>query len=251
MTSRPSSPFHRVYLRLLAAHGSQGWWPTTPPSGTGPRYYPGESSRTLDESERWEIAVGAVLTQNTAWRNAELALVRLLAEKALAPEPMAGLPLARLAELIRSSGYYNQKARRLHGLARHLIDRYDGRMSSLLGRPTAQVRQELLSLDGIGPETADSILLYAGGHPIFVVDAYTRRILNRLGILDHRLSYAGVQEALMAGLPLDADLFNEYHALLVRHGSTSCRATPRCRDCSLGRGCEYRKNQSPHDGGEP
>jgi endonuclease-3 related protein len=251
MTSRPVSSFHRVYLRLLAAHGSQGWWPTTPSGEIRPRYYPNALPRALAETERWEIAVGAVLTQNTAWRNAEQALVSILAEGVLAPQPMAELPLRRLAELVRSSGYYNQKARRLHGLARHLIDRHGGRMTSLLAQPTTQARVELLSLDGIGPETADSILLYAGGHAIFVVDAYTRRILGRLGILDHRLTYSGIQEALMTGLPLDAVLYNEYHALLVRHGSTSCRATPRCRDCSLRRGCEHRKDQSPHHGGEP
>lgn len=229
----------RAYDRLYAAHGPQGWWPTTPPGESHPRYYPGRYRRPLSEAEQWEIMVGAVLTQNTAWRNAELALSRLIGEGLMDPAAMYALEVEQLADLIRSSGYYRQKARRLQRLASYLVERYKGKPAVFLSQPALALRRELLALSGIGPETADSILLYAARYPFFVVDAYTRRFGGRLGLFYPDLSYAKVQSIFMEHLPRDPDLFNEYHALLVRHGIVRCRARPHCGACELKELCKY------------
>ncbi len=233
----------RIYQRLHAHFGPQGWWPTTPPGEKKPRYYPGEAGRLLSEAEKWEIAAGAILTQNTAWRNAERALEALCAAGALDLRVMAGLDEPELAALIRASGYYNQKARLLRELVRYIAENYQGRIGRLLQGEPGAVRQELLSLWGIGPETADSILLYAGGHPVFVVDAYTRRICTRLGLVGEDIGYAVLQESFMEELPGEAALFNEYHALLVRHAVVYCRTEPLCASCCLRQWCKYGKNR--------
>jgi endonuclease-3 related protein len=201
-----------IYQRLLSHYGPQGWWP-----GDG----------------AFEIAVGAILTQNTSWKNAEAAILRLKEAGVLSPLRMRQLPMAELAELVRPSGYYRVKAERMHRFLSFLEERYRLDLEAMLSRPLKQIREELLAVKGIGPETADSILLYAGGHPIFVVDAYTKRIFARHGLVREGCSYSELQDLAMGSLPREAGLFNEYHALLVRLGKERCRRTPRCSGCVL------------------
>ncbi|MFH1568322.1 MAG: hypothetical protein ABIL09_10040 [Gemmatimonadota bacterium] len=241
----------RLYGRLMEHYGPQGWWPTTPPEGTRPRYYPGDPLRSLTDEARWEIAAGAILTQNTAWRNAEQALVALTARGARQPRSLLALGDAELATLLRPSGYYNQKARRLRGLAAHVVERHGGRLDAWLGRPPGELRGELLGLDGIGPETADCILLYAAGYPFFVIDAFTRRICSRLGLVDEGVGYGPLQELFTQALPAEAAAYNECHALLVRHAVVACRARPRCEDCPLRRGCSRGRQETPIDTQHP
>jgi endonuclease-3 related protein len=177
--------------------------------------------------------VGAILTQNAAWRNAERAIGRLRAAGALTLPAVLALPPARLASLLRPSGTFRVKARRLRGFARHVARRHGGRLGRLLALPLPALRTELGGIPGIGPETADAIALYAAGRPIFVVDAYTRRILARHRLTPRDADYADVQALLMSHLPHDPGLFNEFHALLVRVGKEHCRTRPRCEGCPL------------------
>ena len=210
-----------IYQRLLSAYGPQGWWPA---------------------DTRFEVMVGAILTQATAWRNVERAIQRLKAAGALSPERMARLSEGELAELIRPAGFFRQKTRRLRALLR-LIGQH-GSVEGLLSLPAGELRRQLLSVPGVGPETADSILLYAAGYPVFVVDAYTKRILHRLGLLSgEKAGYEEVQELFESNLPRDPKLYGEYHALLVRHAKEHCRARPRCPGCPLAPVCEFFKGQ--------
>lgn len=234
-------PLQDIYERLYDHLGPRGWWPTTPPGKTRPRYYPGKV-RHLSADEQWEIVVGAVLTQNTAWRNVELALANLCERRLLHLQTFCTLPETELTALIRPSGYYNQKARRLQQIARYIAGKHDNSITSFLSQPAIPLRRELLGLPGIGPETADSILLYAAGRPFFVIDAYTRRILDRLGPIRPDLSYTELQTIFMDQLSPDPDLFNEYHALLVQHATTYCRAKPLCSECCLNKLCIYSEN---------
>ena len=202
-----------IYETLLAFFGPQGWWPGDTPL---------------------EILVGAVLTQNTNWINVSKAIANLRHDNLLALDTLTGLPPVVLAEKIRPSGYYNLKAERLQNLLRHISARAGSVEAFFNTGETAAIREELLSIRGIGPETADSILLYAGGKPVFVVDAYTHRILNRHGLIGDEAEYHELQALFMDHLPEEADLFNEYHALLVRTGKEFCKkSTPRCDDCPL------------------
>jgi endonuclease-3 related protein len=204
----------RYYRRLYRHFGPQHWWP----------------GRT-----RFEVILGALLTQNTAWANVEKALGNLRREAGLSPEKLAHVPAPKLARWLRPSGYFRQKARAVRGFLHHLNNHYRGSLGRLLGRPTAELRHELLSLRGIGPETADSILLYAAGRPVFVIDAYTRRVLARHGLARAGASYAELQEFFHRHLPADAGLFNEYHALLVAVGKSYCHSrNPNCAACPLG-----------------
>ncbi len=210
-----------IYQRLLSAYGPQGWWPA---------------------DTRFEVMVGAILTQATAWRNVERAIQRLKAAGALSPERMARLSEGELAELIRPAGFFRQKTRRLRALLR-LIGQH-GSVEQLLSLPARELRRQLLSVPGVGPETADSILLYAAGYPVFVVDAYTKRILHRLGLLSgEKAGYEEVQELFESNLPRDPKLYGEYHALLVRHAKEHCRARPRCPGCPLAPVCNFFKGQ--------
>ena len=236
--SKVKNPIRNTYQQLYEHFGPQGWWPTTPPGDIRARYYPG-ITRLLDEPQQWEIIVGAVLTQNTAWHNVEQALEALSARQALELAALHALEVDELAALIRPSLYYNQKARRLQDIASYIIENYCGSVAALLQRPGKPLRRELLSLKGIGPETADSILLYAAGYPFFVVDAYTRRLSSRLGLAAEDATYAELQALFMDKLPSDSDLFNEYHALLVQHAVTYCRKKPRCDSCCLKSHCRY------------
>lgn len=201
------------YHRLLAAHGPQHWWP----------------GRT-----RFEVIVGAILTQNTAWVNVERAIGNLQRERLLWPHAIETVPFARLARLIRSSGYFRQKTKTLKAFVRFLRKQYAGSLTKMFRTPTAVLREELLAVRGIGPETADSILLYAGGHPVFVVDAYARRMLQRHELARSKHSYEQVRNLFQQHLPKDAPLYNEFHALIVRTGKEYCRKeNPRCSECPL------------------
>jgi endonuclease-3 related protein len=202
----------RLYDRLHHQYGPQRWWPAR---------------------SRFEVVVGAILTQNAAWRNAERAIARLRAAGALSLPAVLALPPARLAALLRPSGTFRVKARRLRGFARHVARRHGGRLGRLLALPLPGLRAELRGIAGVGPETADAIALYAAGRPVFVVDAYTRRILARHRLAAPDADYADVQALLMGHLPHDPALFNEFHALLVRVGKAHCRTRPRCEGCPL------------------
>ena len=201
-----------VYDRLYAAYGPQGWWPGETP---------------------FEIIAGAILTQSAAWTNVERAIANLKAAGALSPEGLRAIGEADLAALIRPSGYFNAKARKLKAFIALLDKSFGGDLQRLLATPAAELRQLLLATHGIGPETADSIVLYAAARPSFVVDAYTRRICSRLGIAPEAATYDGWRGLFMRALPPEAALFNEYHALLVRLGKEVCRKTPRCEACPL------------------
>jgi len=219
--NRAANPWQETYARLFDAYGPQHWWP-------------GESA--------FEVMVGAVLTQNTAWRNVERAIARLVASDALDVAALRALPATEVAELIRPAGYFNVKARRLHALCDFLIAEAVADAPARLAEraPLPALRVSLLGVHGIGPETADSILLYALDLPSFVVDAYTRRIFNRLGLLTGAPSYADIQAIFVRELPHDVVLFNEYHALIVAHGKDVCRVKPRCAVCALASVCPSR-----------
>lgn len=202
-----------AYEKLLSAFGPQHWWP-------------GESP--------FEVLVGAVLVQNTAWRNVERAIDNLRDAGLMEPHKLYALPESELAELIRPAGYYQVKARRLRNLLRFVVEQYDGSLDAMFSVGVSTLREELLGVNGIGPETADAILLYAGGLPTFVVDAYTHRVLARHGWIGYEADYHEIKDHFEASLPQDAALYNEYHALLVRVGKDFCRKTgPKCEACPL------------------
>lgn len=183
----------------------------------------------------FEVIVGAILTQNTAWANVERAIANLRRERLLTPRTLERVPQGKLARLVRPSGYFRQKARKLKAFVRFLRRDFHGSLRAMFGTPTAELRERLLCVHGIGPETADSILLYAGNHPVFVVDAYTKRILLRHGLIDEKTSYEDVRQLFERNLPRDAALYNEFHALLVNVGKNWCRTQqPRCDECPLG-----------------
>ncbi|OGR37513.1 MAG: hypothetical protein A2X29_11680 [Elusimicrobia bacterium GWA2_64_40] len=227
-----------IYSRLYKAFGRQGWWPVTPPGGAAPVYAPG-SYGPRGPAGAFEICVGAILTQNTAWTNVEKALLALRAAGLLTAESMAACPLPVLRRAVRSSGYYNQKAGRLRGFCRRVLAEHpEGLPAWFAAAPAAALRAELLSYDGVGPETADSMVLYAAGKASFVIDAYTRRVGERYG-LGRGLSYGGWQALFGRALKPDEKVYNEYHALLVKLCKDFCRKSkPLCGPCPLGRGCE-------------
>lgn len=200
------------YNILLASLGPQNWWPGDTP---------------------FEVAVGAVLTQNTAWTNVQKAIDALKSRGAMSAEDILALPPAELEEIIHPAGFYRVKAGYLRTLSQWISHRASGDLSCLAGEETALIRRELLGLRGIGPETADSILLYAIGKPVFVVDAYTRRIGARLGLVTGRATYEQVQNAFTQDLTADVHTWGEFHALLVRLAKEHCRVRPICPDCPL------------------
>ena len=206
----------RIYSSLFACYGPQNWWP-----GEGP----------------FEIIVGAILTQSAAWGNVEKAIGNLKKAGALSPQALRSLPLSELSHLIYPSGYYNAKAIKLKAFAERLGEGYNNDLEELFSLPIPELRSELLSIHGIGQETADSIILYAAKKPVFVIDAYTRRIVRRLGLGVEGNSYESFQALFTENLPHDEALFNEYHALLVRHGKSACRRAPICSECCLSPQC--------------
>lgn len=201
-----------VFDRLLATYGPQGWWPSAGP---------------------FETIVGAVLTQNTAWKNVEKAFAKLRAAEAMTPAAIRALPEPDLAELIRPSGYFNSKAHKLKAVAEYLAC-YDDETEHWRTRGAKELRAELLGVYGIGPETADDIVLYVAGLPSFVIDSYTVRMVDRMGVAPERKRYGDYQALFEDNLPHDAPLFNEYHALLDEHSKGVCRKRePRCDACVL------------------
>ena len=200
-----------AYRRMFAAFGEQHWWP-------------GES--------KLEVIVGAVLTQNTNWQNVELAISNLRNADLLELEKLCETPSATLEELIRPAGYFRLKTKRLKNVLQFIRNGW-GDVDAMLSEPLDSLRDQLLSVNGVGPETADSILLYAGGRPTFVVDAYAQRIARRHGWIDPSASYEDLKQLFEENLEKDARLFNEYHALIVRVGKDFCKPTPRCDGCPL------------------
>lgn len=201
-----------IYHRLLDHYGPQHWWPANEP---------------------FEVIIGAILTQSTAWTNVEKAINNLKAAGALTPESLHRLPQDELAGLIHPCGYYNVKARRLKAFAQRLWEQYRGDLDKLFAGNISHLRQQLITIYGIGEETADSIILYAAGKPTFVIDAYTRRIISRTGLAPQNNDYSAFQALFMSNLPADVSLFNEYHALLVHLAKDVCRTRPHCHHCCL------------------
>ena len=242
ITRSPDRQITRYYAALLSRYGPQNWWPA---------------------QSRFEVIVGAYLTQNTNWSNVEKAIANLRRARALSLKAMREMPLRKLEMLVRPSGFFRQKARKLKVFIAFLDEKYSGSLTRMFAQPTERLRAELLELDGVGPETADSILLYAGNHPVFVVDAYTRRVLERHGIISAKAHYEEIRaliensigsaetEELAVKIPGADDPrhpasrisraqrghlaqhYNELHALIVRVGNHYCRSTARCAGCPL------------------
>lgn len=202
----------KIFQKLFSFYGPQYWWPGSSP---------------------FEIAVGAILTQNTNWGNVEKAIKNLKATKALTPKGLNEMSVSELASLIRPAGYFNIKAKRLKAFIEFLVNDYNGSMKRMGKEDTESLRKKLLSINGIGLETADSILLYALDKPVFVIDAYTRRVLSRHGIMDYTAPYEEYQRLFHLELDEDVPLFNEFHALFVRVGKDFCRPKPKCEGCPL------------------
>ncbi len=213
-----SQTLQDIFKRLIARYGPQYWWPAREP---------------------FEVMVGAILTQRAAWGNAEKAISNLKEAGALSVEAIGRLDPSEVAVLIRPSGFYNTKALRLKSLVRWLEEYCGGDVGELSAVSTAELRRQLLSIYGIGPETADSILLYAAGKPVFVIDTYSRRILDRIGLAPAGNGYGACQSLFMDNLTADVGLFNEYHALLVRLAKEVCRKKPRCGKCCLNSICQH------------
>jgi len=203
-----------MFNLLLDHYGPRNWWPA--------------------ETEL-EMMIGAVLTQNTNWKNVEKAIENLKKTNLISLKALCSVTISKLAQEIRPAGYYNIKAKRLKNLIDFIVRHYDGNMVDLLADETHSLRRALLSVNGVGPETADSILLYAANRPVFVIDAYTHRILNRHGMTEDQSTYQELQELFMDNLPEDSSLFNEFHALIVEAGKDFCRKKPLCEKCPLER----------------
>jgi endonuclease-3 related protein len=214
-----SFAYRAIYARLFSAYGPRHWWP-------------GDSA--------FEVMVGAVLTQNTAWINVEKAIVNLKRARMLSAKAIIETHPKRLANLIRPSGYFNVKAKRLRALCRWIVA--EGGVKRLAAMSTQELRRALLAVHGIGPETADDILLYAFERPVFVIDAYTRRVFARLGTIKGPEPYEMLRRAFEMSLGEDAPLYNEYHALIVRHGKETCRKKPLCQSCCLATVCFSRSD---------
>jgi len=210
---RTAEKIKAFYPSMLAAYGPQGWWPAETP---------------------FEMVVGAILTQNTAWTNVERAIENLKRENLLSAAALQSVGVNRLADTIRPAGYFNIKAKRLKNFIGMLERDFGGDLDALFSLSTTSLRETILAVSGIGPETADSIVLYAAGRPVFVVDAYTARILFRHGLMDAEATYDDIQSLLAGSLAEDVEMFKEYHALLVAVGKRHCKkAAPQCRGCPL------------------
>ncbi|MDQ7798078.1 MAG: endonuclease III domain-containing protein [Candidatus Edwardsbacteria bacterium] len=202
----------KIYKILLKEYGPQYWWPADSP---------------------FEVMIGAVLTQNTNWRNVSRAIENLKEKNLIDPQRIASVDKGKLITAIRPSGFYNQKAAYLKGLSRYVLERFSGDLRKMPRAGTGVLRDELLAVKGLGPETVDSILLYALNQPVFVIDAYTRRIFGRHGVQINDPDYSGWQKFFESHLPKDQRLFNEYHALIVRLAKERCRQRPDCQGCPL------------------
>ncbi|MFH8080819.1 MAG: endonuclease III domain-containing protein [Candidatus Aenigmatarchaeota archaeon] len=212
--------FLKIYKILLNFFGKQNWWPA---------------------ETKFEVIVGAILTQQTSWRNVEKAINNLKAHQLLNPLSLKEVELRQLEKLIKPSGFYRVKAKRLKEFVKFLFEKYDGNLENFLNLNKDILRKELLSIKGIGKETADSIILYAANKLTFVVDAYTIRIFNRLGLIKEE-EYEAVKEIFEKSLPKDLELFKEYHALIVELGKNVCKKKPKCMECPLNDICDYALN---------
>lgn len=201
-----------IYSILYGKFGPQNWWPA---------------------DTEFEVIIGAILTQNTAWANVERAIGNLKKENVLTPQRLYELDTKKLARLIKPSGYYNIKAKRIKAFLEFLFKNYKGSLKNMFGEGLKGLRQKLLGVNGIGPETADSILLYAAEEPVFVVDAYTKRVFSRHGFIKKDAGYDETQRFFMDNLPVNREFFNEYHALIVKLGKTICKTKPRCEICPI------------------
>ncbi len=214
-----------IYNKLLGYFGPQHWWPAETP---------------------FEMMVGAVLTQAVAWRNVEKAIGNLKNKELLDPIKLSQTNPEILEELLKPTRYYKMKTRKLQALSRFLVENYQGFPETMFHEELPALRDKLLAIYGMGPETVDSILLYGGGLPIFVVDAYTQKIFYRLGITPAQITYTKLQEFFMSHLPVDAGLYNEIHAQIVALGNNICHNTPKCEKCPLKDVCALPK-QHPAD----
>lgn len=222
--------FLDIYETLFKEYGPQGWWPllSRGSSGIFGLYAPENSIRPLSPKEQFEICAGAILTQNTNWINAERALINLFKADAIDPEKLAEMDPAEISELIKPSGYFNQKARKLKAFSLFFL------------KSPLPDREAFLSQWGLGPETVDDMLLYAFNNPFFVIDIYTKRLFSRLNMSDESISYKDLQEMIMNDLHEDVLLFKEYHALIVRHAKEHCRKKPACGGCPLSGYCGFK-----------
>ena len=202
----------KMYQKLYQTIGPRHWWPADSP---------------------FEVVVGAILTQNTSWKNVEKALGALKEQNILDPLQLYKIDEQYLATTITSSGFFNIKSKRIKSFINFLFEQYQGSLEKMFSEKLTLLREKLLAINGVGPETADSILLYAGGKPIFVVDAYTKRILLRHKVISPRARYSEIQELFMNNLKADVKMFNEYHALLVYIGKYYCKRVPQCKSCPL------------------
>jgi len=211
----------KIYDKLFNHFGRQNWWPTT-----------------SNQNPKFEIIVGAILTQQASWKNVERAINNLKNQNVLEPKKLFNLSEKKLEKLIRPSGFFKVKAKRLRSFLKFFIENYDGNLNKMSGISLERLREELLSVHGIGPETCDSILLYATEKPIFVVDAYTVRLCQRYPLINSK-KYEDVQEFFKKNLPRDVNLFNEFHALIVELGKNYCKTKPICEKCPLKEGCKH------------
>jgi len=218
----PQSRLLEIYNLLFAKYGPQHWWPA---------------------DSQFEVCVGAILTQSAAWINVEKAIDKLKVADALNPAALLSIPINELANLLYSCGYYNAKAKKLKSFVEHVAQYHDDNLNELFDQPIDTLRKELLSIHGVGDETANSIILYAANKPIFVIDAYTRRIFIRIGFGQADDGYTDFQALFMDALPRQTQLFNEYHALLVNHGKNVCKKIPLCEKCCIEVLCEYQSDK--------
>lgn len=210
--------FAQVYKKLLKHYGQQHWWPADSP---------------------FEVMVGAILTQNTAWTNVERAITNLKSHSCLTPQGILNAPISDLVQWLKPSGYFNVKAQRLRNYCQWYVDA--GEFSQLSRMDTGTLRSQLLAVNGIGPETADDVLLYAFARPVFVIDAYTRRIFSRLRLITDDGSYEVLRRQFETDLKTNVVMFNEYHALIVRHAKEACKKRPECSECCLAMICPSRE----------
>lgn len=218
-----------IYERLYGHFGPRHWWPADSP---------------------FEMIVGAILTQNVTWRSVGAAIGNLKAAGLFSIEGLLAVPESELSPLLRSTRYHIQKARKLQSFCRVVEDEHGGDLDLFLSREAGDLRRRLLDIYGIGPETADAIVLYAAGQPIFVIDAYTRRIFHRLGYFPERIAYREMQDFFMGALPPDAPLYNEYHALIDAQGHHICTPRPRCGACPLAGLCKFLQRSPEKPAGE-
>lgn len=226
----------QIHELLLNSFDPQGWWPLTI-NGFHPKHH---SGKPKTQKDRFEIIIGAILTQNTNWKNVEKALYNLNKNDLIDIKKINDIETKKLALLIRPSGYYNQKAKTIKNFSDFLFKNYNGNLDLFFKNDIDRLRDELLRINGIGPETADSIILYAAEKPTFVIDAYTKRIYSRL--FDIKLGYDELKNIFESNLKKDAKLFNEYHALLVELGKNHCKnKNPLCGGCPVNKFCRFNK----------